>query len=292
MHALDRRSLLAAAGLASLASAAPRAQDARSALPGRTPHTRFAVNIEMWFGGMSYPERMRATAELGFPAVEFWPWQGKDLDALDDARRELKLEIAQFTGWGFAPPLCDPANHSAFVDEIGKASEVAVRLGARCMTVLAGNDLPGVARETLHENLIAGLKLGAPVAEKAGVVLILEPLNTRVDHAGYCLSRSDDAVRICRAVGSTHVKINWDLYHQQITEGDLCGHLREGFDQVGYVQLADHPGRHEPGTGEVHYNRVLRELFELGYRGLVGLECSPRDGARAAAERVAAADVW
>lgn len=292
MSTLDRRSLIAAAGLAPFAAAATRGQGAAAPLPGKTPHTRFAVNIEMWFGGMSYPERMRATAELGFPAVEFWPWQGKDLDAIDDTRRELGLEIAQFTGWGFSPALCDAANHQAFVDEIGRASEVAVRLGARCMTVLAGNDQPGLSRAQMHDNLIAALKLAAPVAERAGVVLILEPLNTRVDHAGYCLSTSDDAVRICRAVGSTHVKINWDLYHLQITEGDLCGHLRAGIDQIGYVQLADHPGRNEPGTGEVSYNRVLRELHELGYRGLVGLECSPRDGARTAAERIAAADVW
>lgn len=292
MNRLDRRSLLAVAGLAPFAATAPLRQDARAAKPGRTPHTRFAVNIEMWFGGLSYPERMRAAAELGFPAVEFWPWQGKDLEAMDDTRRELGLEIAQFTGWGFSPALCDAANHSAFVDEIGKSAEVAVRLGARCMTVLAGNDQPGLSRAQMHDNLIHGLKLAAPVAEAADVVLILEPLNTRVDHAGYCLSSSDDAVRICRSVGSTHVKINWDLYHQQITEGDLCGRLREGFDQVGYVQLADHPGRNEPGTGEIHYNRVLRELHELGYRGLVGLECSPREGEQLAAERVAAADVW
>jgi hydroxypyruvate isomerase len=292
MSLLDRRSLIAVAGLAPFASAALRGQDGSAKLPGRTPHTRFAVNIEMWFGGMAYPERMRAAAALGFPAVEFWPWRDKDLDAIDDTRRELGLEIAQFTGWGFSPALCDAANHQAFVDEIGKASEVAVRLGARCMTVLAGNDQPGLTRAQMHDNLIAGLKLGAAVAEKVGVVLILEPLNTRVDHAGYCLSSSEDAVRICRAVDSTHVKICWDLYHQQISEGDLCGHLRAGFDQLGYVQLADHPGRNEPGKGEVHYNRVLRELFELGYRGLVGLECSPRDGAQVAAERIAAADVW
>ncbi|HVS17070.1 MAG TPA: TIM barrel protein [Planctomycetota bacterium] len=288
----DRRSLIAAAGLASLAAAAPRPQEPPARLPGRTPHTRFAVNIEMWFGGRPYPERMRAAAALGFPAVEFWPWRGKDLDAIDATRRELDLEIAQFTGWGFTPPLCDPANHAAFVEELRAAAAVANRLGAKCMTVLAGNDQPGMEREQMHDHLIAGLKLGAPVAEDADVVLILEPLNTRVDHRGYCLSSSDDAVRICREVGSTHVKINWDLYHQQITEGDLCGHLREGFDAVGYVQLADHPGRHEPGTGEIHYNRVLRELHDLGYRGLVGLECSPRDGEAQAAERVAAADVW
>jgi hydroxypyruvate isomerase len=88
------------------------------------------------------------------------------------------------------------------------------------------------------------------------------------------------------------VKINWDLYHMQISEGDLCGRLREGWDQVGYLQLADHPGRNEPGTGEIHYNRVLKEAHDLGYRGFVGLECFPRENELVAARRVAAADVW
>ncbi|MEM7516158.1 MAG: TIM barrel protein, partial [Planctomycetota bacterium] len=116
-------------------------------------------------------------------------------------------------------------------------------------------------------------------------------MNDRVDHPGHCLIGSEDALRICREVDSPYIKINWDLYHMQISEGDLCGHLREGFDQIGYVQLADHPGRHEPGTGEIHYPRVLRELHDLGYRDYVGLECSPRGGdSTRAARAVAAAD--
>ena len=106
-------------------------------------------------------------------------------------------------------------------------------------------------------------------------MLILEPMNIRVDHKGHCLYGSPDAVRICREVNSPMVKINWDLYHMQLSEGDLCGRLKDGFDQVGYLQLADHPGRHEPGTGEIHYPRVLRQAYELGYRGYVGLECNP-----------------
>ena len=138
----------------------------------------------------------------------------------------------------------------------------------------------------------AGLKLVKEVVEEAGVMLILEPMNGRVDHPGHCLYGSPDAVRICREVDSPMVKINWDLYHMQISEGDLCGHLREGFDQVGYLQVADHPGRREPGTGEIHYNRVLREAHDLGYRGFVGLECWPREDERSAALRVNAADQW
>jgi hydroxypyruvate isomerase len=144
----------------------------------------------------------------------------------------------------------------------------------------------------MHDNVITGLKKAAPIAEKHGVTLILEPMNVRVDHKGHCLYGSAPAVRICREVGSKFVKINWDLYHMHISEGDLCGHLKEGFDQIGYVQLADHPGRNEPGTGEIHYPRVLKELSALGYRGYVGLECRPLKDEVSAARAVNRADQW
>ncbi len=91
---------------------------------------------------------------------------------------------------------------------------------------------------------------------------------------------------------SPHVKINWDLYHMQISEGDLCGHLREGKDQIGYVQLADHPGRREPGTGEINYQRVLREVKAIGYTDFVGVECSPKASENDAAKALAVADAW
>ena len=162
------------------------------------------------------------------------------------------------------------------------------------MTVVGGNDVIGMTQEAMHANIIKGLKLAAPIAEDNDVMLILEPMNIRVDHKGHCLYGSAPAIRICEEVGSSHVKINWDLYHMQITEGDLCGHMREGFQskQLGYLQLADHPGRNEPGTGEVHYNRVLKEAKKLGYDYYVGLECRPKGDELAAAKRVAAADVW
>ena len=121
-------------------------------------------------------------------------------------------------------------------------------------------------------------------------MLILEPMNIRVDHKGHCLYGSEASVAICRAVNSRHVKLNWDLYHMHITEGDLCRRLKQGFDQVGYLQLADNPGRNEPGTGEIFYPRVLKEAWDLGYRGYVGLECNPRQGEDLAARRVHDAD--
>lgn len=292
MPSIDRRTLLAAGSAALAASSLPARAARQERLPGRTPHTRFAVNVEMWFGKLPFLERVRAAAGLGFAAIEFWPWRGKDLDALDRLRRELGIEIGQFTAWGFEPGLNDPANQDAFVEEIETSCAVARRLEAKCMTVVAGNDQPGMSKAQMHAHVVAALQRAAPIAEAAGVTLILEPMNGRVDHPGHCLYGSADAIAICKAVDSAFVKINWDLYHMQISEGDLCGHLREGYPWIGYVQLADHPGRHEPGTGEIHYARVLRELWDLGYRGWVGLECTPESDESVAAQRVALADTW
>jgi hydroxypyruvate isomerase len=261
---------------------------------GKTPHTRFAVNIEMWFTAVPFLDRIRRTADLGFPAVEIWPLEGRDVEAIAALTQELGIEVAQFTAWGFTPGMNEPKNHPAVVQAVRDACARAKILRCRKATVVAGNDVPGMTQEEMHQNVITALKMVAPIAEDNDLQLILEPMNIRVDHAGHCLYGSAPTIRICNEVDSSHVKINWDLYHMQITEGDLCGHLREGFaaKRIGYLQLADHPGRHEPGTGEVHYNRVLKEAHDLGYRDAVGLECRPRDGEVEAARRVAAADVW
>lgn len=282
----------ATAGLASFSASAAESGDLREI--GRTPHTKFAVNVEMWWTKLPFLERIRRTAELGFPAVEFWPWNNKDTEATASLCKDLGVAVAQFTAWGFKPGLNEPKNHKQFVQAIKDGCRVAKQFDCSLMTVVAGDDVPGMTQEQMHQNVIEGLKLVAPIAEDSGITLILEPMNIRVDHKGHCLYGSAPAIRICDEVDSPNVKINWDLYHMQITEGDLCGHLREGMKsgRIGYLQLADHPGRNEPGTGEVHYNRVLKEAAALGYDGYVGLECRPKGDEVEAARRVAAADVW
>ncbi len=297
MNPVTRRTFLGttttlAAAVSARAFAAETSDDTNSI--GKTPHTKFAVNVEMWFKSLPFLERIKQSAALGFPAVEFWPWDNKDLDATAKLCKELNIAVAQFTAWGFSPGLNDPANHPKFVKAIKDGCAVAKKLDCKLMTVVGGNDQPGMTQEQMHANIIAGLKLAAPIAEDNDITLILEPMNIRVDHKGHCLYGSPPTIRICEATGSANVQINWDLYHMQITEGDLCGHLREGFkaQKVGYLQVADNPGRNEPGTGEVHYNRVLKEAYDLGYRGYVGLECRPKEDELTAARRVAAADQW
>ena len=300
MLRLRRRALLQSSILAGASRLAPallgRTQDTPEELKkiGGTTKTRFAVNVEMWWTSLPFLDRLRRASELGFPAVEFWPLAGKDIPAIAALTKELGLEISQFTAWGFKPGMNDPANHTAFEAAVLQACTAAKQLRCKMATVVAGDDIAGMSQQQMHANVITALKRVAPLAEEHDLTLILEPMNIRVDHKGHCLYGSTDAMRICEEVGSTHVKINWDLYHMQITEGDLCGHLKQGLENktIGYLQLADHPGRHEPGTGEVHYNRVLKAAYDLGYRGYVGLECRPLKDEVTAAKRVAAADIW
>jgi len=287
---LESAAVLAGAATVTGAHAAEATEDTSSL--GKTKNTKFAVNVEMWWTKLPFIERLKQAAALGFPAVEFWPYEGKKLDDVRRVCDEGNLEIAQFTAWGFSPGMNDPKNHDRLVKKIEEACQVAKKIRCPLMTVVGGNDQPGMTQDEMHENIIVGLKKVAPIAEANNIVLILEPMNIRVDHKGHCLYGSVAPVRICREVNSKHVKINWDLYHMQISEGDLCGRLKDGFDQVGYLQLADHPGRHEPGTGEIHYPRVLKQAHDLGYRGYVGLECTPGTDELTAAKAVALADQW
>ncbi len=286
---MSRRSFMATSALAAAATGTSTARDATSP---STDRVRWCANIEMWWRRFPFAARISAAADMGFDAVEFWPWRNKDIDEVAAVAADRGVEIAQFTGWGFSPGLNDPVNHSAFVDEVRAGCGAAHRMKCTRMTIVGGNDQPGMTQAQMHSNIIDGLRLAAPIAEDEGIMLILEPMNIRVDHKGHCLYGSVDAVEICRAVDSPMVKINWDLYHMQISEGDLCGRLRDGFDQVGYIQVADHPGRHEPGTGEINYGRVLQELHSLGYRGPIGVEASPQDDEETATARLTAAARW
>lgn len=283
----------AAAGASTVGLAAvPGPQQVDVSTIGKTPHTKFAVNVEMWWTQLPFLERVQKAAEFGFPAFEMWPYENKDLDALVKLMDKLRIELAQFTAWGFEPGMNNPANEDKVIEKITESCEVAHKLNCRKMTVVAGNVQPGMSQEQMLAQVTKTLKRAAPILEQNKVMAILEPMNGRVDHPGHCLYGSPDALAICREVGSEFVKINWDLYHMQITEGDLCGRMKDGFDQIAYLQLADHPGRNEPGTGEIHYNRVLRQAFDLGYRDFVGLECRPKTNELQAALGVAAADVW
>lgn len=255
--------------------------------PGRTPHLPVAVNIEMWFEG-SFVERIEQAAELGFPAIELWTWRDKDLAAGGELLRRHGMTATQFTAWGFGKEINDPEFPvEAFVAEIGAACE-ATRLlpGCERLCIVAGDDIKGRSKREMHGAVIEKLRAVTPLLEKHGVMAIVEPMNP-YNHPGHCLYGSADGIAICEAVGSPRVKLNWDLFHMQRTEGNLIDALEKGREWIGYVQFADSPGRHEPGTGEINYGEVFRKVRELGCPLPVGAECLPLGGdARRAAERL------
>ena len=141
---------------------------------------------------------------------------------------------------------------------------------------MAGEETGGYSRDEQVQAVIACLKAGARIVEPEGITLILEPLNILVNHPRQLLVRSSDAADVLRAVGSPNVKMLFDIYHQQISEGNLTGNIKKYRDLIGYFQLADHPGRHEPTTGEINYAFVLRTIHDIGYRDPIGMEMSPR----------------
>lgn len=246
---------------------------------------RFSVCIDMIYSDLPLAERVAKVAALGYDAVEFWRWTNKDLDELEQALEQHSVQVAGFC----VDPMgriVDPASHELFLDGVRESVKVAQRLGAGALIVTTGQAREGVPRHEQRAAVIEALKAAAPIAEAAGVTLVLEPLNTLVDHAGYYLVSSAEGYEIVDAVNSPRVKLLYDCYHQQISEGNLIGNLRQNLAKIGHIHVADVPGRNEPGTGEINYANLFRALDESGYRGFIGLEFRPKAGVEQALEQV------
>ncbi|WP_031236761.1 hydroxypyruvate isomerase family protein [Asticcacaulis sp. AC460] len=257
-------------GLASTASAAPAAIDVKKALKP------WAINLDTWFRELPFLERFAPAAKAGFTTVEFWPVNREGVDAVK-VRALLDqhgLKVSQFAP--AAPAFSDPAKHAELADMIKQAIVDCNTLGCKAITLVGHAVVPNLSREAMLSGYTAGLMRIAPLLEAAGVMALVEPFNT-VNHPNHLLNGSRPAVSICRAVNSPMVKLQWDFYHMQLEDGDLIEKFQAGIDQVGYVQLGDVPGRHQPGTGEVNHVNLLKAIRAAGYTGVFGLEYMPLD---------------
>ena len=237
------------------------------------PVPRISVCIEMLLQEADFIDRPALAAECGADAVEFWSHGDKDIPAFMAAARDAKIAVAACIGTG--APLVDPGAEDQAVADMRTSIALAKEHGIPSLIATTGNEIEGLDRARQHANIVKRLKAVAPDAEAAGVTFVLEPLNTRVDHKGYYLVTSAEGFEILDEVASPAVKLLYDIYHQQITEGDLIRTLTANVTKIGHVHLADHPGRGEPGTGEINCRNVLRALGEAGYAGFVGLEYVP-----------------
>lgn len=235
---------------------------------------RLSACIEMIFRDLPFPDRIAATKAAGLDTVEFWGWRNKDLDAIAAACAEHGVTVATF-GIDTGGPLTTAGDIDALLTGVAESLEAAGKLGVRTLLVTTGNEQPGVPRAAQHEMIVAKLQAAAPLLEDAGVTAVLEPLNLLVDHAGYYLSTTAEGLQIVDEVGSPNLKLLFDVYHQQITEGNVIRNLTSNIAKIGHVHVADNPGRNEPGTGELNYAVIFRKLDETGYNGYVGLEYRP-----------------
>jgi hydroxypyruvate isomerase len=222
-------------------------------------------------------------ADLDVEAVEFYDWSDLDRAAIREttAKHDVTLASTLATGAGAnngyldEPAITDPTVHDDAVADIERSLEAAAELEARNLIVTVGPDQPAYDDRTQRRAIVDVLSAVAPTAESTGVTIVVEPLNVAVDHPGYFLTDSDEAFEIVERVDSPNVTVLYDIYHQQITEGNLVETIEENVDLIGHFHFADVPGRHEPGTGEINFETVFRAIDETGYDGYVGAEFSP-----------------
>jgi hydroxypyruvate isomerase len=235
----------------------------------------YSACIEVLFGEAGpAPQRVRAAAAAGFANVEMWGWSDKDVDALEAALHETGVHLEGMVCEPLAR-IVDPAQHQHWLEGLAESLSVATRLGARALFVQSGELRIGVPREEQREALARALSAGAELVAGRGVRLLLEPLNTRIDHPGTFLDHTPEALEVVRAVGRPEVALLYDIYHS-VTMGETPQRVLAGqLSNVGHVHLADVPGRHEPGSGGLPWRAVLDWLESEGYRGRVGLEYWP-----------------
>ncbi|MDR5865463.1 hydroxypyruvate isomerase [Halomonas koreensis] len=246
---------------------------------------KFAANLSMLFTEVDFLDRFQAAAEAGFKGVEYlFPYDFEAAEIkqrLDDNGLSQVLFNLPAGDWGAGERgiACHPDRVEEFRAGVDRAIEYAKVLGNTQVNCLAGIQPEGVSDDQARQTLVDNLRFAADKLEAAGILLIAEPINTR-DIPGFFLNRTEQALALFDEVGSSNLKLQYDIYHMQIMEGDLAPTIEKHFDRIAHVQLADNPGRHEPGTGEINYPFLFAHLDRLGYQGWIGCEYKPQAGTR------------
>ena len=236
---------------------------------------RYAACIEMLFTECDDPaKRLQLAKDAGFDGVEFWLWRNKHLATMKQALDATGLTLCAVVVDPILP-LTDPAQRPAFLSALQETIETATYLGAKGMIVQAGDEQTHLSRAEQHQSIIDALTAAVPLLEQSELTLMLEPLNTKVDHPGYYLSSSREGFEIIRQVNHPQVRLLFDMYHAVMMNENPEQELQNNLEFVAHIHLADAPGRQEPGTGRMPYRTYLQFLKAHNYSGYVGLEFRP-----------------
>ncbi len=242
---------------------------------------KLSLCLEMLFTDRPFIDRLAVAAGLGYRAIEFWGWRDKDLPALADAASRLGLTVAAMSG-NRQHALTDPDARAELIEEMDDVFAAAEQLNCRRIMMLSdvlnedgsAAPTPPQPSEEKIEIMAENLRVLAGRGEKAGVTLLLEPLNTALDHRGCFLNDSALGVEIVRRVNSPRVKLLYDIYHMSMMGEDVLTEIHKKLEWVGYFHVADLPGRHQPGTGKIDYLAVNTLLRRAKYEGFIGMEFS------------------
>ena len=241
---------------------------------------KFAANLSMLFTEVEFLDRFEAAARAGFKGVEYlfpYDYPAEELKRRLDANGLTQVLFNLPAGdWaaGERGIACHPDRVEEFREGVERAIAYARVLGNTQVNCLAGIKPEGGSDDQARATLVENLRFAAEKLAAAGIRLIAEPINTR-DIPGFFLNRTEQALAIFDEVGSDNLKLQYDIYHMQIMEGDLAPTMEKHLARIAHVQIADTPGRHEPGTGEIHYPFLFAHLDRLGYDGWVGAEYKP-----------------
>jgi hydroxypyruvate isomerase len=242
--------------------------------------TQFAANLTMLFNEVPFMERFTKAADSGFKGVEFlfpYAYSAADIKRELD-RNQLKLVLHNLPAgdWdaGERGIACLPDRIEEFHEGVKQAIEYATVLGVKQINCLAGKAPSGIDPKLLHDTFVANLKFAAEELKKVNIRLLIESINT-YDIPGFFVSKTQQATQILSDVASDNLFIQYDIYHAQRMEGELSKTIENNLAKIAHIQLADNPGRNEPGTGEINYAYLFKLLDDLGYKGWVGCEYKP-----------------
>jgi len=247
---------------------------------------KFCANLTMLFREHDFLDRFGAAARAGFRGVEYlFPYdfdKGVLAERLEAHGLVQALHNLPAGDWGAGERgiACLPDRVGEFQDGVGRAIDFATALGCKQLNCLAGIAPEGVDPDRLRATLIDNLRFAAEALARAGIRLLMEPINTR-DIPGFFVHGTRQALAIMDAVGSDNLRLQYDVYHMQIMEGDLARTVEENLARIAHIQIADNPGRHEPGSGEINYPFLFGFLDRIGYDGWIGCEYVPAAGTEA-----------
>lgn len=242
---------------------------------------KLAANLTMLFNEVDFIDRFGAAARAGFSGVEFlFPYAYPQEQLAEQLRQHGLRQVLHNLPpgeWaaGERGIACLPERIGEFQDGVGRAIEYATALGCRQLNCLAGIAPEGVPAEKLRATFVANLRFAADKLKRAGIKLLIEPINT-FDIPGFYLNRTRQALDLIAEVASDNLYLQYDIYHAQRMEGELANTIRANLARIAHLQLADNPGRNEPGTGEINYRFLFGWLDAIGYDGWIGCEYKPK----------------